>query len=267
MAEIFEEKPGAVLSANTVKHYLRLVSAILNTAVYWQYIPANPVRRVKMPRLDAGEKLCLDREQAEHTLLLLEQEPIIYRTAVTVLLMTGMRRGELLALRWADVDFDHDVIDIKATAQYISGQGLVYRQQTKTVSSTRVIKVPGAAMAALRAYRQEKDRSLAPLGAVVEDGEYIFTSLDGTALRPDSLSGWFRSFVRRSGLPPIHLHSLRHTNATLLIGMQMPITVVSGNLGHSNPNTTTRIYTHALKNASAIAADAMDGLFPPPKAR
>ena len=93
--------------------------------------------------------------------------------------------------------------------------------------------------------------------------EYIFTAQDGTPMHPDTLSGWFRDFIKKTDLPQIHIHSLRHTNATLSIANGVAVTTVAGQLGHANATTTTKIYAHSIKSAQAAAADMMDDLLTP----
>ena len=92
---------------------------------------------------------------------------------------------------------------------------------------------------------------------------YIFTSWNGKPIHPDTLSGWFRDFVRENNLPDICLHSLRHTNASLLIASGVNLTTVAGRLGHANTNTTTKIYAHAIKSADEMAADTLQNILNP----
>ena len=82
-------------------------------------------------------------------------------------------------------------------------------------------------------------------------------------MRPDTLTNWFHNFIQRTDLPPIHLHSLRHTNATLQIANGVPLTTVAGNLGHADSATTTKIYAHAIQSAAAASARMMDNLLNP----
>lgn len=118
----------------------------------WQYIPANAAERVKPPKAETNEAVYLDDKQAIHLLELLEDQPIYYRTAVTVLLFTGMRRGELMGLVWSDIDFDNNTITIQRSMQYLPDMG-VFTSDTKTKSSRRVIKAPVTAIHALKVYR------------------------------------------------------------------------------------------------------------------
>ena len=247
------------LSEKTVLHYHRLISVILQTAVEWQYIPANPAERVKPPKVTHQEAEYLDDQQSIHLLELLQDQPIYYKTAVEVLLFTGMRRGELLGLTWQDIDFDRHTISIQRSAQYLPDVG-VFMDETKTKSSNRVIKVPSSAISSLRSFRTWQQTTFLRIGQPWGTDLQVFTTQNGTPMHPDTLTSWFHDFIQKTDLPNIHIHSLRHTNATLQIANGVSVTTVAGNLGHSNANTTTRVYAHAIKSAQAAAADLVDDL-------
>ena len=255
-------KEEVTLSNKTILHYHRLISSMLHTAVLWQLIPANPAERVCPPKVGKQTAPFLDDRQSIHLLELLADEPMPYRTAITVLLFTGMRRGELLGLKWPDIQFDNSTISIERTLLYLPDKGL-FEDDTKTTGSRRVIKAPQSAMAALQAYRSWQTRQQLQLGSAWGGSCYVFTSLEGQTMRPDTLTNWFHTFIQRTDLPPIHLHSLRHTNATLQIANGVPLTTVAGNLGHADSATTTKIYAHAIQSAAAASARMMDNLLNP----
>lgn len=252
------------LSSQTILHYHRLISVILQTAVEWQYIPANPAERVKPPKVESSEAVYLDDKQAIRLLELLEDQPIYYRTAVTVLLFTGMRRGELLGLRWSDIDFDNNVITIERSLQYLPEKG-VYESDTKTKSSRRAIKAPTTAMDSLKEYRTWQRKTFLSIGQPWEESGQVFVTQNGSPMHPDTLTSWFGSFIKTTDLPQIHIHSLRHTNATLQIANGVAVTTVAGTLGHSTANTTTKVYAHAIQSAAAASAEMMDNLLNPVK--
>ena len=262
LSQYFEPAEEKSLSGKTILHYHRLISSIMQTAVYWQVIVSNPCDRVKPPKVEKKEIKYLDHEQAIEPLELIDNEPIQYKTAVIVLLYTGMRRGELLGLRWSDIDFDAQTIAISRSSLYLSEIG-VFEDETKNMTSNRVIKAPASAMLALRRYKLWQSAQRMRLGAAWQGSEQIFTSLDGKPMHPDTLSGWFHDFISKTDLPQISIHSLRHTAATLYISNGIAVNTVAGQLGHASPNTTTRIYTHEIKSAQAAAADAMEDLLNP----
>ena len=256
-----EPKP---LSGQTILHYHRLISVILQTAVEWQYIPANPAERVKAPKATNKEAEYLDDKQATQLLDLLTDQPIYYKTAVEVLLFTGMRRGELMGLEWHDIDFENQIITIQRSLQYLPEIG-VFKDETKTKSSRRVIKVPSTAINSLRIYRTWQKKLFFTIGQPWSESGQVFVTQYGTPMHPDTLTSWFRDFIKTTDLPQIHIHSLRHTNATLQIANGVSVTTVAGNLGHSNANTTTKVYAHAIQSAAAASAEMMDNLLNPIK--
>ena len=196
---------------------------------------------------------------------LLEYEPIQYRTAVILLIYSGMRRGELLGLEWNDFDFKKYIVSIARASQYLPKKG-VFTTRTKTSSSARVIKLPVAAFNLLMELRVKQAEERIRLGDQWQETDRLFTMWNGTPMHPDTISSWFRDFIKRHPeLPQIHLHSLRHTNATLLIAAGTNVRTVSRRLGHSQTSTTMDIYSHAIQSADAAAAEVLGDLLDPMK--
>lgn len=247
------------LSAKTIQHYHRLLSSIMHSAVKWQIIVSNPCERVDPPKVSRTAVEYLDDEQAVKLLELIQNAPIQYRCAVEVLLFTGMRRGELLGLQWSDIDFDNHIISIQRSSLYLADRG-IFEDETKNQSSNRVIKVPTAAIKSLRSLWVWQAQQRLSYGENWNDTGKVFTTVDGLPMHPDTLTGWFHDFIAKTDLPKIHLHSLRHTNATLNISNGVSVTTVAAQLGHANASTTTKIYAHAIKSAQAAAAEMMDDL-------
>ena len=254
------------LSANTVGKYHRVLSSMFQTAVEWQLLVSNPCERVSPPKVRKSEAPFLTAEEAIRLLSLLEGEPEQYRNAVTVLLFTGMRRGELLGLTWSDFDTKNKLLKINKTVQYLPDRG-VFQDDTKSDSSNRVIKLSKTAADALTAQRKWQLEQRLKLGTYWKQSDRIFTSPTGDPIHPDTLSGWFRNFIAKTDLPPVHLHSLRHTNATLMISNGVAVTAVAGNLGHANASVTTSIYAHAVQAAQAAASEMMEDILNPSKAK
>ncbi len=258
------------LTGNTVSHYHKLLSSMLSTAVKWQLIYDNPCLRVEPPKVQKKEASYLDEAQAQKLLDLLDKEPITYRTMITLLLHTGMRRGELCGLEWNDIDLDAGLLDIQRSSLYLPEKG-VFMDDTKNNSSKRVLKLTPDAVQLLRRYRAWQGRERLRLGdqwvEKWEEHPRLFTTWNGKPLHPSTVTGWFHDFVERNGLPPVSIHSLRHTNATLLIAAGTNVRTVSAHLGHSQTSTTMNIYAHNIKSAEAAAADALQGVLSRSKKR
>lgn len=248
------EQPDRLLSSNTVRSYHRIVSSCLGKAVKWGYIPYNPAINAELPKMPKQEAAYLDEAEARQLLVLLHQEPIKYRAMITFDLLSGLRRGELLGLRWQDVDFENQTITIVNTLNYAPGAG-VYVDTPKNTTSARPLKLSPTAFSMLLEYKRWQDDQRDACGDYWKDTVgRVFTGDDGAPVFPDSLTKWFAAFVKRSGLPDVHIHSLRHTYASLMIADGTPLPVVSRRLGHAQVSTTANIYAHAIASADEKAA-------------
>ncbi len=131
----------------------------------------------------------------------------------------------------------------------------------------RVIKVSAQAMEALREYKKVQAAERLRLGSAWVNTGKVFTTWNGDKIHPDTVTGWFKEFAQRQGWKNITVHSLRHTNASLLIANHTPTTTVSKRLGHANTNTTNQIYAHAIRSADEKAADMLGDILVPDKAK
>lgn len=268
LPDIFEPVGGTdkALSGTTIQHYHRLISTIMHTAVEWGIIFSNPCDRTKTPKAEIKEAKYIDEAQANLLMQELEKADETHRTIIRLLLFTGMRRGELLGLKWSDVDFDRGKLKICRTLQFLPERG-IFVDKTKNKSSEREIRLSKIAVEDLRHHKVAQLEYRLSVGSHwIGTEDFIFTNDEGRPLKPDSVSSWFAKFMKaRPELPPITLHSLRHTNATLQLAAGVPITTVSKRLGHSNTATTGRIYAHAIQSADDNAAEKLDDIFTPKK--
>lgn len=155
-------------------------------------------------------------------------------------------------------------MQVRRTSQYLPDMG-VFEDDTKNRTSNRIIKIPQTAVNDLKQYRKHQLEMRLKVGDRWQKTDRIFTTEFGAPLHPDTLSSWFSSFVKAHSdiLPPISLHSLRHTNATLMIASGVPITTVSKRLGHADTTTTGRIYALAIRSADEAASETLDNLLTP----
>lgn len=246
------------LDAGTIHTYHRILSAVLFRAVKWGYIQSNPAARADLPSISNRHAKYLDEPDARRLLELLKDEPIKWRTIITFDLLSGLRRGELAGLRWQDVNFDDQTITIRQTSNYLPGKG-VYVDTPKTKTSNRPLKLNGSVFLLLMEYKRWQDDQREAFGDAWKDEDgRIFTTDDGAPMFPDSISQWFSKFVKRTGLPKVTVHSLRHTYASLMIADGVPLVVVSHQLGHAQTSTTANIYAHVIASAEAKAAQTFD---------
>lgn len=256
--ELFGESTPCILSTNTIRGYHRLISSILTKAVKWGFIPLNPAANAEPPKQEVKEAISMDEQEARRLLELLQKEPIPYRTAITLDLLSGLRRGELLGLRWKDVDFENETVTIIQTSNYVSGYG-IYVDSPKNRTSSRPLKLSRSVFAVLREYQewQKKQRERCGGKWKDEDGR-VFTSNSGAPIHPDTLSRWFREFAKKNGFPGVHIHTLRHTYASLMIADGVPLVVISKRLGHAQVSTTSNIYSHVIASADEKAAQVSE---------
>lgn len=269
LCELFSLKPDKAfevigkdepLSPETIRHYHRFISSVLGVAVKWQLIVSNPCERVTLPKRKNTKPKYLDEQQAMQLLQFIEKEDMQHKTMIKMFMYTGLRREELCGLEWSDINFENSVITVARASIYIPKEGVI-SDTTKNDTSQRCIKAPAAAMQMLKDFRAWQSEQRLKAGDRWCNSNRLFTTAEGKPIHPDTITGWFHKFLKRNELPDITIHSLRHTNATLLINSGVPITTIAARLGHANPSTTTKIYTHAIKSADAAAAQALDNIF------
>ena len=252
------------LSATTILHHFRVLSAALTSAMYDGAIPDNPCKRVKPPKGGQHNAFFLDDEEANRLIgLVSEKAPHPFDMIVITLLHTGMRRGECCGLKWEDIDFENCTISIRRSVMYLPGKG-IYEDTPKNESSVRVIRVGNSFIECLKQYKEWQQNEAANIPNWIDSGR-IFTSGIGGIINPCTVTSWFHKFVLDNDLPYISIHGLRHTNATLMIFSGVSLTTTAQRLGHSTPATTSAIYIHAIEAANAKAADYIDNVIPVPK--
>ena len=248
------------VSNDTVLHYHRLLNNIMNTAVRWGVIPFNPIEnRVELPKSERKEPKYMDDKEALAFLTLMNEEPIKYRLALNLLIFSGLRRGEIGGLKWSDIDFEGKIITIKRALKYIPGKK-AFEGDTKTFKSKRSIKLPNFIFDLFREYRVWQLKGRIQVGDQWNDTDYIFTRWNGEPMNLDTIGGYLKKFTNKHNLKPVHLHSLRHTNASILIASGVDLKTVSSRLGHSNLSTTGNIYAHVINTADAKASDALENI-------
>jgi integrase len=251
------------LSGQTRRHYHRLLSAMLNTAVQWGILFSNPCERVKPPKVEMKEAKYLDEEQAATLIEAIEaQDNFQYEVMVKLLLYTGMRRGELCALMWRDVDYKKSTLSINKSLLHTPSLG-IYLDATKNDTSYRDIKLPFIAIHLLKDYQKWQTAYKQELGSKWIENDFLFTAWNGENINPNSFSKWFYDFIRKQNLPDISAHNLRHTNASLQIAGGVSLPVLAKRLGHSSPVTTSKIYTHAIRSADEAAAEVLQDILAP----
>jgi integrase len=185
-----------------------------------------------------------------------------YRLEVllTVAVVTGMRRGELLALRWSNIDFERNTLLVLHTVDYIPKYGYV-ETEPKTKTGKRSIRLPSFLVDLLKEHRKKLLERQLKLGKAWENRDLVFPDLHGGYFNPGYLVRLFTKLLREAGVPHMHFHDLRHSAATILLAMGVNIKVIQELLGHSDIAITLRVYGHLLPSMQAEVVEKWEGVF------
>ena len=245
------------LSARTALHIHRIFKLALKQAIGWQLISLNPMDGIAAPSPDKPEVEVLDKAETAKLLKAAEGRPIY--TSILLAVTTGMRRGELLALRWSDIDFLEGHLDVNQALVDTKAKGLEFKAP-KSKAGKRRISLPAITIEELKRHRNRQAEKFFKLGFRPGNDDLVFLSIhaDGTvgARKPRALTKVFSGFIKGVDVPQITLHGLRHTHITHLLMDGEPINVVSKRAGHSTVSITLDVYGHVLKeNQQTLAED------------
>ena len=246
------------LAWNTVGMHYTVLHKVFSMAVEDQILIQNPMQGIKKPKPRKDEHVkepnSYNEAEAQHLIKCMELEPAKWRAFVVFLLDSGCRRGEAIALQWANVDLNSGKVTIKANAQYTRDRG-VYITTPKN-GRARVIFLNKEALDELKQWHEEQ---------TIAYGEcaFVFTGKKGKMLHPQSASTYFTMLGRKYNIVGLHPHALRHTMASLSIANGADIVSVSNKLGHTNPSITLNVYSHvneeAQRKANAVLRIALYG--------
>lgn len=260
----FDGQPKKLSNA-TVRRYYTMVCSLMHAAYKLGLIGKNPADRdrITLPKEDeAVTEIFTDRE-IDEMVEALESEPLMYQVLIHMALNTGCRRGELVGLKWSDIDFDSGVLTVSRSNYKITGDPEIRSKSTKT-GRVRRIMLPPYCLKMLKHYRAEQYQTRLLLGDAWKGDEWLFIQADGKPMYPTTPTLWFSRFLDRHGLPHRKFHALRHTSATLLLSNGTNIKNVATRLGHTQLKTTNR-YVHAVEQAERDAANTFENLLGKPK--
>jgi integrase len=248
-------KPGG-LSAQTRKHIHRVLHGALTVAVERQVIARNPaaVFRKRLPKVERREMTTLTADQTARLLDGIRQHRVYW--PVMLALMTGMRRGEILALRWRNVDLAAGVL-VVAEAMEHTKAGLRFKPPKS--GKPRAITLPAFAVEELRRRRVEQAEEMLRLGVRLNEDMLVCARVDGEPMLPTSLTHEFAKVSGSvEGVPRVRLHDTRHSHATMLLAEGAHVKVISERLGHSSIGITMDLYSHVTPTLQRDAAEKLD---------
>jgi len=243
------------LSERSVQYTHRVLHTALKQAVRWNLIARNPVDGAEAPRPRRPELHTLSPDEVRQLLAFVEGTPrfALYALAVT----TGLRRGELLGLRWDDIDLDRGRVTVRRTLQQVAGKGQV-PLEPKTPRSRRTVALSMLTVEALRHHQEIQAEASRQAGSAWQDTGAVFATSIGTPFEGGVVSRTFQSDLSAAGLPRVRFHDLRHTCATLLLEGDTNPKVVQEMLGHSTIVLTLDVYSHVLPHMQERAATVFD---------
>lgn len=258
LQRLYNEKLQEGYAPQTVKHIHRLLHRALNDAVRWSYIPKNACDYVDAPRVIKQEMRALTSEQAQRFLEAASADPLeaLYVLALT----TGMRRGELLGLKWEDIDVAHATLQVRRTIFYIPHKGFTITEP-KTAKSRRSIHLTALAIEALKRHRLNQHELRLKAGPLWTNQNWVFCNQIGMPLHPTTMLRYsFYPLLTRAEVPRIRFHDLRHSAASLLLSMGVHPKIVQELLGHSQISMTLDVYSHVLPSLQAEAVQRLNAL-------
>ncbi len=251
-----KQKDG--LSSKTIHSIHGVLHLALDNAVRWNYVARNVCDLVKPPRIVSREATPLTLEQAHVLLESVRQHRL--EVLLTMAVVTGMRSGELLALRWSTIDFERQTLLVLHTVDYISKYGYV-ETEPKTAAGKRLVNLPSFLIDMLKQHRIQQTELQLKLGEDWENRDLVFPDLHGGYFNPNYLLKVFKKILQEAGMPHMHFHDLRHSAATILLSMGVNMKVIQELLGHSDISITLGRYSHLLPSMQKDAVDKWDGVF------
>ena len=241
------------LSARTVHHHHRVLSAALKQAVILGWLARNPTAHVEPPRPARTEMHVLDQPQTGKLLKAAKDSPIYLPILIAV--TTGMRRGEILAMRWRDFNFQSGTLSVAQTLEE-TGEGLAFKAP-KTERSRRTIALPKLTIDELRRHLVTQKKGRLRAGSAWVDNDLVICRADGTPVSPSYVSQAFAKLAADLKLP-IRFHDLRHTHISHLLAAGVHPKVASERAGHSSVSITLDVYSHLLPGMQEEAANRID---------
>jgi integrase len=240
------------LSAKTISYIHTIIHKALADAVDAEVLQRNPAQRAKPPRPNRCATTGVHAWNPDELAAFLaatanERLSAIWRLTA----MTGMRRGEILGLRWTDLDLDAGRLSVRHAVVAV---GYAVIESTPKSHNARVIDLDAETVAQLRAHRKRQDAERREWGADYQDHDLVVAKENGEPVHPHTFSQSFERLLGKHGLRRIRLHDIRHTHATIALKAGVPVKVISERLGHESPAFTLKQYAHVIPGMQAEAA-------------
>lgn len=257
---LYAAKLNDGLSAGTVAYLHTVLHKALQTAMKWGRVSRNVADGVDVPRARPTEMQTWDEDDVAR--FLEGAKDTSYYALFYTALFTGMRRSELLALHWSDIDFIFSQVYVNRSLHQLKDGTYIFTQP-KSAKSRRAIALSPSAILTLKEHREKQALERAMLGIPLKDDDLVFSTPEGQPLRPDSVSYAWVMLAARTGIKVIRFHDARHTHASLMLKQGIHPKVVQERLGHSSIQITLDTYSHVVPGIQEAAAARFDKAFTP----
>jgi integrase len=249
---MLDARLAAGLSARSVLAVRIVLVAALKQGLRWGMVSRNVAELVSGPRAVNAEMKVLSPEQARQFLIACRGDEL--EALYWLALSTGLRRGELLALKWQDLDFERGVLSVRRALGRSTSEGIIIAEP-KTPQGRRTVHLSAPVIAVLRAHRKAQLERRLQVGPEWQEADFLFTTGIGTTMDPSSLGKSFKAMLTKAQLPAVRFHDLRHSAATIALSQGVHPKIVSEMLGHSKISLTLDVYSHSLPTLQVEAAD------------
>ena len=256
----YTDKLSSGIAPLTLVKRHNLIRAALATAVHWKLVTANVAELVNPPRKTHKEMRALTPEEVQELLDVCQGTP--WHTIFHTLVWTGLRRSELLGLRWKDLDLLLASLRVTQVLHQL-GDGTFVYAEPKTAKGKRAVSLTPSSCLLLQVHKEQQEHDATLLGIQLTGDSLMFSHPDGSPRRPDSLTQAFRRRSRKAGLTGVGLHDLRHTNASLLLKLNANPKTISDRLGHAPVQITMDVYSHLLPGVQEAAVAGLGALLEP----
>jgi len=243
---------------NYCRHYYILINNIFEKNIKWQIIDVNVNKCIDKPKIIKQEANIYNYEEIGKLLEALSCEPIKRSAPIMLCIDTGMRREELNGLKWENVNFETNEINIEQVRIAVDKEIIV--ETPKTFTSKRRIVATDKSIEYLKRLKEYQNETAKKLNNKWSDTGYVFVKDTGLPYHPNTISYIFKNIQRKYNLPKLTLHQLRHTSASILIDNNEDVSSVSARLGHANIYTTLNMYTHAVDKLGKKPAQTMNNV-------
>lgn len=243
------------LSARTVRYHHAVIHVALKTALQWGLIVRNPADSIKPPKIHRNEMQTWDEQEMSQFLKAAKASP--YHALFYTALFTGMRRSELLGLKWADVDLVLCQISVCRSLHHLKDGSYVFTEP-KSAKSRRTIALPPSATLLLKGHQEKQELDRAMLRMFWTNDDLVFGTLEGKPWRPNTITRAWETMAARAGVKVIRLHDARHTHASIMLKQGIHPKIVQERLGHASIQMTLDTYSHVapgLQEAAALRFD------------